>query len=306
MLGPAYYQPIKFTEASHAYSIAPPPEIDPRDIEIRNQRELPGPGKYNNMKEMKDEKKYAKSMLGGDPTKEKKLVDNGVPGPDAYKIGPLDKIPGFVIVQETSKALKEEDKNKEPVGPQRYNPVNPTLQRNSFNVIRTIGTSNRTDFIKALEMPGPDKYIIHGDFEKAVSNPKFHMGIKTHSFTGKNIDNPGPGEYDVDMYPIHHTNINVFQGSSERSDLGIGQVAMYPGPGEYDIPVDAQMDPRIRIAGTFGTQKKDTVIKKTFAPGPGSYDHMTTVGAMPHYLRTEENRRIKAEQDAAIRARLEI
>ena len=53
------------------------------------------------------------------------------------------------------------------------------------------------------------------------------------------------------------------------------------------------MDPRIRIAGTFGTDKKDTVIKKTFAPGPGSYDFPQSVGLMPQYLRSEENRAIK-------------
>ena len=66
------------------------------------------------------------------------------------------------------------------------------------------------------------------------------------------------------------------------------------------------MDPRIRIAGTFGTEKKDTVIKKTFAPGPGSYDQVATVGVMPQYLRTEENRAAKEAQEAALRARLEI
>jgi hypothetical protein len=54
-------------------------------------------------------------------------------------------------------------------------------------------------------------------------------------------------------------------------------------------------DPRIRIAGTFGTTKKDTKIKKTFAPGPASYDIPTSVGTMPQYLKTEEN---KAAKDA--------
>ena len=94
------------------------------------------------------------------------------------------------------------------------------------------------------------------------------MGQKTQTFAGKNMD--------------------------------------MPGPGEYEAPIDAQMDPRIRIAGTFGTDKKDTVVKKTFAPGPGSYDLPQSVGLMPQYLRTEENRAIKAAQEAALRARLEI
>lgn len=67
-----------------------------------------------------------------------------------------------------------------------------------------------------------------------------------------------------------------------------------------------QMDTRMKIAGTFGTEKKDTIIKKTFAPGPGSYDLPESVGLMPQYLRTEENRAIKEAQEAQLRARLEI
>jgi len=172
--------------------------------------------------------------------------------------------------------------------------------------VRTIGTSNRTDLIQAHNRPGPGKYIIHGDFERAQMRPKFHMGIKTQGFTGKNMDMPGPGEYETDVIPIHHSNVAHYIGTSVRSDLGVGKAYMYPGPGEYEAQIDAQMDPRIRIAGTFGTQKKDTVIKKTFAPGPGSYDHMQTVGVMPQYLRTEENRAAKEAQEAALRARLEI
>ena len=120
------------------------------------------------------------------------------------------------------------------------------------------------------------------------------MGIKTQGFGANNIDMPGPGEYETDVIPIHHSNVAHYIGTSVRSDLGVGKAYMYPGPGEYEAPVDSQLDPRIRIAGTFGTEKKDTVIKKTFAPGPGSYDHMSSVGNMPQYLRTEENRAAKA------------
>ena len=78
---------------------------------------------------------------------------------------------------------------------------------------------------------------------------------------------------------------------------------MYPGPGEYEIPEE---EVKLRIAGTFGLEKKNTTLKKTFAPGPGSYDQPSSVGLMPQYLRTEENRAAKAKQEAALRARLEI
>lgn len=132
------------------------------------------------------------------------------------------------------------------------------------------------------------------------------MGIKTHSFVGKNLEQPGPGEYETDVLPNHHANIAHFIGTGVRSDLGVGKAYMYPGPGEYEDMVDAKMDPRVRIAGTFGTAKKDTKIKKTFAPGPGSYELPSAVGLMPQYLRTEENKAAKAAQEAALRARLEI
>lgn len=85
-------------------------------------------------------------MLGG--SKEpKQLKDNGVPGPDSYNIKPNDSIPGFVIMQETSKVRKEEDLNKETVGPQRYDPFHPAQHKSSFNKVRTIGNSNRPDLI---------------------------------------------------------------------------------------------------------------------------------------------------------------
>ena len=160
--------------------------------------------------------------------------------------------------------------------------------------------------MQAVNVPGPGKYIIPGDFERAQEHPKFHMGIKTQGFAGKNMDMPGPGEYETDVIPIHHSNISHFIGTGVRSDLGVGKAYMFPGPGEYESQVDPAMDPRIRIAGTFGGDKKDTVIKKTFAPGPGSYDQCDSIGLMPQYLRTEENRALKASQEAALRARLEI
>ena len=210
-------------------------------------------------------------MLGGS-TSAKAYQDNGVPGPNAYQQNPIHSIPGFVIKPDTQKVNREEDKNKEPVGPQRYNPVNPSHKHSDYLKANSIGNAKRAAIVQALNVPGPGKYNIAGDFERAQDKPKFHMGIKTQGFAGKNLDMPGPGEYETDVIPIHHSNVAHFIGTSVRSDLGVGKAYMYPGPGEYEAQIDSQMDPRIRIAGTFGTDKKDTVIKKTFAPGPGSYD----------------------------------
>ena len=42
----------------------------------------------------------AKSILGG-TLEDKKLQDNGVPGPDAYEQNRIHSIPGFVIMQDS-------------------------------------------------------------------------------------------------------------------------------------------------------------------------------------------------------------
>jgi len=69
---------------------------------------------------------------------------------------------------------------------------------------------------------------------------------------------------------------------------------MYPGPGEYEIPDDPKTDLKLRIAGTFGGTEKNNTIKKTFAPGPGSYELPSSVGILPQYLLTEDNKAAKA------------
>ena len=113
---PNRYRPVHFTEASHAYSIARPPQVDANETYINKQKMLPGPGSYENMKEMKDQAHLAKSMLGGSTTA-KPTLDNGVPGPNAYQQNPIYSIPGFVIKQDIAKVKVEEDKDKKPVGP---------------------------------------------------------------------------------------------------------------------------------------------------------------------------------------------
>ena len=88
--------------------------------------------------------------------------------------------------------------------------------------------------VKPMNVPGPGKYTLEGDFERAVKNPRFHMGDKPQGFAGKNMDQPGPGEYETDVIPIHHSNVAYVIGTSVRSDLGVGKAYMYPGPGDYE------------------------------------------------------------------------
>ena len=90
---------------------------------------------------------------------------------------------------------------------------------------------------------------------------------------------PGPGEYETDVVPLHHSNVAHIIGTSGRSDLGVGKAHLFPGPGQYD-PKAIMEQPKVG----FGSEMKKTVIKKTYEPGPGSYDLPTTVGHIPKYL----------------------
>ena len=62
---PNKYRPVHLTECSAAYTIPnPPPQGTEQDSNLIKQKLLPGPGSYNNMKAMAEEKKHAKTMLG--------------------------------------------------------------------------------------------------------------------------------------------------------------------------------------------------------------------------------------------------
>ena len=91
----------------------------------------------------------------------------------------------------------------------------------------SIGKSKRQDLVRKGKSVGPGAYEYDDGFKK---NPKFHLGQKTTSFMGKNLDMPGPGEYETDVIPVHHSNVAHFIGTSVRSDLGVGKAYMYPGP----------------------------------------------------------------------------
>ena len=59
------------------------------------------------------------------------------------------------------------------VGPQSYDPVNPTHSRtDNLKGGQSIGNSKRSGVISSLNVPGPGQYNLTGIQEK----PKFHMG----------------------------------------------------------------------------------------------------------------------------------
>ena len=118
---------------------------------------------------------HAKSILGGskDPKPEK---DDENPGPGAYGPFPEGAPPGFRIELPVSKSRKEVDNTKNPLGPQRYEPVNPNHTQGFYqkpfefaNIPdQTFGKAERQDLVQTnKDMPGPGKYDIEGDFDKA-------------------------------------------------------------------------------------------------------------------------------------------
>jgi len=176
--------------------------------------------------------------MGGTNVCNIKMPDNKFPGPANYNQIQKQSIPGFVIAENRAKVNKLEGKVSH-VGPATYTPFNMCLQQsntlgyNNNQKITSIGHSERQDMVQKMKSPAPGRYEYDDGFNK--KNAKFHMGVKTQSFMGKNLDQPGPGEYETDVIPIHHSNVSHFIGTSVRSDLGVGKAYMYPGPQEYEV-----------------------------------------------------------------------
>ena len=146
-----------------------------------------------------------------------------------------------------------------------------------------------------MGVPGPGNYKITGDFDfrdptrpddRSGKNPKFCFGMKT-STRAKNLDMPGPGEYEVDVYPMNQANIAYWIGTDVRRDLAVPYSHLYPGSGHYD-PEDQTKEPSI----SFPKDRKITHVEKTNDPGPGTYAHFDTVGVMSHYQRNDANARV--------------
>lgn len=56
----------------------------------------------------------------------------------------------------------------------------------------------------------------------------------------KNLDMPGPGEYEVDAPPMNQKNPAYWIGTDVRKELGVPYAHMYPGPGHYNADEEPQ------------------------------------------------------------------
>lgn len=188
----------------------------------------PGPGAYEIRKDRQEG--TAKSMLGG-PIQAIEPTSLNVPGPGTYQNIPKQSIPGFKIVKPSYEAPTDEDKDLDIAVQERYD-VDGIGQKYTKGV--KIGTGERDPIKQKSTTPAPNRYNINSDFENAKEKPKFHWGSKTAGVSNKNIDQPGPGEYEVDTIPNNQTNVAHVIGTGTRSNLGVGKAHLQPGPGDYE------------------------------------------------------------------------
>jgi hypothetical protein len=66
--------------------------------------------------------------------------------------------------------------------------------------------------------------------EKGGKQAKGHMGAKTNPKT-QSLDVPGPGSYEIDVYPSNQKNIGFCFGLGTRRELGVPNAQEMPGPG---------------------------------------------------------------------------
>lgn len=137
----------------------------------------------------------------------KPLPDNGVPGPGNYDIEKKDRVPSFMIKQDTEVDESRKRPNTVAIGPQQYNPTRPQEGEPGTRMCKAIRKEDRT----FINVPGPNRYQILGDFDFRDPNmtengrgklPKFAFGIKP-VIKNSNQDVPGPGTYEVDQYPMN-------------------------------------------------------------------------------------------------------
>jgi len=69
------------------------------------------------------------------------------------------------------------------------------------------------------------------------------MGLKTNYQINKNLDTPGPTDYEK---PEIRRGAEHLIGTGHRSDLGIGKSFLTPGVGEYNISKGLE-GPKIKI-----------------------------------------------------------
>jgi len=256
----------------------------------------------------------SKSFLGGPEKKQDK--HNGVPSPGKHSPKYPPEAPSWSFGKKPDEKRNKEEQYAN-LGPGTHDPKHVTHVSKSAPFamadksgkgpavddgteisakIRNVQKKKR-DQVQFMGVPGP-QYNIPGDFDfPDPRNPdeanaigkkkaKFAFGMKFNT-RAKNLDMPGPGEYETDVVPMNMKNPAYWIGTDPRKDLGVPYAYMYPGPDHY-YPSELNKGPSI----SFPKDKKNTTIEKTNDPGPATYVRYDTVGVIPKYLRNEANARV--------------
>ena len=296
---------------------------------LHTKPDEPGPGNYYPAPLSRGYSKPM--LGGKDEKIDEPEKDNGVPGPGMYNAKHSQSVPSFVIVKPGLRSKTATQNPKDPVGPWKYKPQYPgdtfkgqkypgqqegdelnEFKKGTFGNARRDGNgaviedentrkhkNNREKTAQYLGVPGPGAYRLTGDFDfrdptrpedRVGKQPKFAFGVK-HSQKPRNLDQPGPGEYEVDTYPMNQANIAYWIGTDVRRDLAVPSSHMYPGPGQYEAE-DMNKAPAV----SFPRELKQTVVEKTNDPGPTTYAQFDTVGVLPGYAKQEVHPRVATIQ----------
>ena len=274
--GPGYYSPdkLKKNDAKFSFGIK-------SNIELRNSRDLPGPGKYNNTSFLSET--HGVGAFGTDKKLKdfmsKTLMSN--PGPGAYnstndkavsrvKRDPTTKFGTSLRISENKTALANP-------GPGSY-----TIDRDlgAYAPKYSLSPKRESDITRVKKIPGPGSYNPNNSITvKASPGIRFgrsqRISVDVGKSNRKKLDknNNLPGPFDT-ARPIidDHKDFNsrrknspsVGFGSSTRPNLT--RPKDIPGPGEYALPSLISEGPGFKMGVRVNTKKASEV------PGPGQYE----------------------------------
>ena len=254
----------------------------------------PGPGQYN-LEKGNDKPKYG----FGTSTRDAAGSDE-VPGPGQY---PYKSTVGEGAKITIAQRLDYDPTTKEQIevpGPGNYE-----VRKGPSGPLYSIGTSNRGDFIKGDDGPGPAGYALDsGTAATRNKNPAWKIGTGNrgeladgdknvpgvgrydiskkmkgpyYSITGKGNMNdikdngvPGSNAYLPNLNDLRKAPAYSFTHATEPDDSKNAKYS--PGPGAYNLEKDND-----KPKYGFGTAVRDKETKNE-VPGPGQYPYKSTVG----------------------------
>jgi hypothetical protein len=187
-------------------------------------------------------------------------IDQTVPGPGQYH-------PNYDPAREHHTAVRigREERGGDSVNP---GPGPGQYFDNGKSELTQIGTkfgNEERGKTGTKDVPGPGNYPLEGQFEEAGrTNKGKTFGIKTDIDHINN--NPAPGAYDPEVYPVRPAAPSRTFGSS-RDDTH--PPSTVPGPGTYE-----NLIPKSTPAWRVGTgQRSDMEPITADFPGPGTYEY---------------------------------